>query len=646
MKGIKYDYKPGEITELTKREIERANARINEVLKQPNRDFWNTIEAIEQIDADLDEAYGPASFMSAIHLQKEIRDEAEATDVLLTEHSMDVFTREDIYQAVVEASKTPDLSHLEQRLTEDMLRGFKMAGLFLPEKPRARFKEIQNLSTAKGNEFGNNVANCKDHMLCTAAELAGVPETVLEQFEKDEDGKYIVKPEPSITIAFLENASDSKTRERFMYLMNNRAADKNVDLLGEIIGLKRESAELLGYENYADLATEKRMAKNGKTAHDFLTDIRNRIMPRVKADIALLLEAKKRDDPSATMLNLWDVRYYENQLRKSEFGVDNEKVAEFFPTDTVIQKVCSLYEHILGVRFTEVKGADVWAPEVKLYNIHDAKDGKLIASFYMDLFPRDGKYKHFAAFSLIKGREKDGNYTHPVSALVCNFPKATTGKPSLLTHDHVETFFHEFGHIMHQTLTKVKYGSYSGTAVARDFVEAPSQMLEEWAWDKNVLKELSSHYKTGEPLPDELIDKMIAAKDFNMGYFYSRQLLYGLFDLDAHMSKAPMDLDKHFNKLQVDITTIPVHKGTHFIAQFEHLAGGYNAGYYGYLWAKAIGLDMATRFKKEGMRNQKTGADYRKWILEQGDAYDADVLVEGFLGRKYSTDAFIKSLGI
>lgn len=302
---------------------------------------------------------------------------------------------------------------------------------------------------------------------------------------------------------------------------------------------------------------------------------------------------------------------------------------------------------MLGVKFVEVKGADVWANDVKLYEIHNAADDQLIGYFYTDFVPRQGKYGHAAAFPLISGRVmSNGKYSVPVASIVANFTPPTADKPSLMTHDEVETFFHEFGHIMHQTLTKAPYASLSGSSVAQDFVEAPSQMLENWVWNPEILNILSSHYQTGDKLPKDMLDKMIAARNFGQGTAYTKQLLYALFDMTIHTQQGSVDVTKTYDDLYRQIVGQEPIAGSHFAASFGHLMGGYDAGYYGYLWSEVYAQDMFSQFPPDDLMNQEVGSRYRTVILEQGSMKDAIDLLRGFLGREPNADAFFKKLGL
>jgi thimet oligopeptidase len=310
--------------------------------------------------------------------------------------------------------------------------------------------------------------------------------------------------------------------------------------------------------------------------------------------------------------------------------------------------VFEVYSQILGVRYVQITDADVWSPDVKLYQIENISDGAVVGYFYADLVPRQGKYGHAAAFPLISGRVlPTGSYSKPVAAMVANFAPPAGGKPSLLSHDEVETLFHEFGHIMHQTLTKAPYASLSGSAVAQDFVEAPSQMLEGWAWNQEILEKVSGHYLDhSRKLPTALLQQMIAAKDFNSGYYYTRQLMLATLDMTYHTATGPVDTAATYDQIYRDMLGIEPVAGGRFSASFGHLMGGYDAGYYGYLWSEVYAADMFTRFEHGGLLNAEIGGDYRRAILESGSMTDALSLLRQFLGREPNSEAFFRKLGI
>lgn len=326
--------------------------------------------------------------------------------------------------------------------------------------------------------------------------------------------------------------------------------------------------------------------------------------------------------------------------------MDSQKIKEYFPADHVTEQMLGVYQKLLGLKFRLIENAATWHPDVKLYEIADASGGGPIAYFYLDLFPREGKYKHAAAFPLISGRLlPDGSYQKPVAAMVANFNKPAKNRPSLLTHDEVKTFFHEFGHIMHQTVTTARYGRFSGSSTARDFVEAPSQMLENWVWDREVLQSLSGHYLDhSKKLPNELLGKMLAAKNADSGLVHLRQLLFGSVDQLYH-GWPPSNTTAAYARLAKEVSMIPMSDGVHPEASFGHLMG-YDAGYYGYLWSKVYAEDMFSRFKAEGVLNPVLGRRYRTEILERGSSRDEMESLKAFLGREPDEAAFLESIGL
>jgi thimet oligopeptidase len=379
-----------------------------------------------------------------------------------------------------------------------------------------------------------------------------------------------------------------------------------------------------------------------------LNGLKSKLAERNKKDKARLLAFKKKLDSSATQLDQWDGIYLETQIKKSDYSIDENIVKEYFPSDFTIRGMLDIYSKLFGVRFEQILNPQAWNGDVSLYKMMDQKSKNLIGYIYMDLFPRPNKYGHAAAFTLVSGRNKaDGTYNVPISAIVANLNPPTADKPSLLSHDEVETMFHEFGHIMHQTLTRAPYVDLTGMKMAWDFVEAPSQMLENWVWNKGILTKLSGHYTdTRKKFPQKLLNQMLAAKDFNKGYSYTRQLWLGLMDFTFHTRSGPIDVTETANQLYREINGSEPLPGNHFPATFGHLMGGYDSGYYGYLWSEVFAQDMFTRFEGQNILSPKVGARYRKLVLEPGNTKPAMDLLVDFLGRKPNNRAFFKKLKI
>jgi thimet oligopeptidase len=389
------------------------------------------------------------------------------------------------------------------------------------------------------------------------------------------------------------------------------------------------------------------MAQSTKTVESFLNGLKGKLSQRNQADLAQLLKYKKQLDPKAQNVDAWDLTYLAYQLKKRDFDLDEEKIREYFPADFVMKEMFGVYSEILSVKYEKVDGADAWAPDVTIYRILDSKTNELIAYFHADFTPREGKYGHAAAFTLRSGRMKEGKYVTPISSIVANFNPPANGKPSLLSHGEVETLFHEFGHIMHQTLTKAPYASMSGSSVKRDFVEAPSQMLENWVWKQPILNRLSGHYSdTSKKLPPELLNRMLAARDFNLGYGYMRQLMFGFFDFQIHTAQGEVDVTKVHDNLFEGLFKVKAIEGGRFPAGFGHMMGGYDAGYYGYLWSEVYAEDMFTRFAPGKLLDPKIGMQYRVSILEKGNMKEPMEMLREFLGREPNSKAFFKRLGL
>lgn len=358
--------------------------------------------------------------------------------------------------------------------------------------------------------------------------------------------------------------------------------------------------------------------------------------------MARLLEAETGDP----RLQVWDWRYYDTQQKRTDFGVDPFEVAEYFPLDSVLEGMFQLVQETFGLRFREVEGPDVWHPDVRLFAVHDDAGGGELAHFYLDLFPREGKYTHAAEFPLVPARRReDGSYQNPVCAMVANFTKPTSSAPSLLQHSEVETLFHEFGHVLHQNLGRTETARFSGTSVEQDFVEAPSQIMQHWVWRADVLRRFARHHETGAPIPDRLVDQLVAARRLNVAVHQLRQLQFGWLDQKLHGPQAEPDLEAILREATA-LSLLPFHEGTFFPASFGHIMGGYDAAYYGYMWSEVFGDDMFSRFEEEGVTNPAVGMAYRREVLEKGGSVDADEMLVRFLGRKPENKAFLRKLGI
>jgi thimet oligopeptidase len=423
---------------------------------------------------------------------------------------------------------------------------------------------------------------------------------------------------------------------------------ENIELLKEMVRLRDENAQLLGYTTHGAFRLEVKMAKNTQTAFAFMHDLMDSIQEALVFEADELRELKHTIAPTeGEDVYFYDTAFLSSELKKQKFAVDEQRIREYFPLETVKGGMFEVYQKLLSVQFEKVTDYPVWHGDVEVYAVREV-DGSIISYFMLDLYPREGKYGHAAAFNIITGYQ-DGceseNYIVPVACMVANFPKPHESNPSLMGHSEVETLFHEFGHIMHEVLTKARFRSQAGFATAWDFVEAPSQMLENWAWNKEVLKIISKHYLTGESLPDTVLNNMLRAKNHMIAHFTMRQMVLALYDMQLHTRGIEGKLNEEYASLVARYIGIELPEQQLFLAGFGHLRE-YDAGYYGYMWSLVYAADMFTRFEKEGVLNAETGREYRKWILEKGSSQEEMSLVEGFLGRPVSNEAFLKEMGL
>lgn len=617
-------------------------------IPQAERTFENTIMGYERAFDNYGNALGMSGFLSYVSTDKKFRDAANDLQMQISQYMVDVATRRDVYKAIREYTDTnPRLDPVQAKLVKEMLIGFKNSGMDLNDADLEKFKALNKEKAEYIIKFDKNIQEYKDPLAVTQEQLRGLGEDYIKKLSKTDDGKYLVTLDYPDYVPFMQNADDEQARKELEFKFNRRGGQENVELLEKTLTLRREIARLLGYKNHAELRLEDRMAKNPKTVMAFLKDLQKKLKPLgKKEDKEMIAYKNSKTGKNSRTLYSWESGYWSNKFRKENLELDSEKIKEYFPSQVVIDGMLDLFGGVFGITFEPVD-IPVWHPDVKAFKIKDKASGELVAYFYMDLYPREGKYKHAACFGLVEGEEKqDGTYQIPFVAIVANLNKPSGDTPSLLKHSEVETLFHEFGHVLHNALTKAKYSAFSGTSVSWDFVEAPSQMLERWAWDPQVLKKISKHYKTGEALPDDLIKRMIAAKNFGAGGMYLRQDFFAQYDMTLHTADTTPDTTKLYFELTKKIRGLPLTKGTIPQASFGHIMGGYDAGYYGYLWSEVIAEDFFGEFKKNGIFNPEAGLKFRREILEKGGTLDEEKMVENFLGRPADNKPFLKSIGL
>ncbi len=642
---LTFSYSPEEIDSLCTNKETAFQRAIDVIAKIPptKSSFDAVIYALECASAEFSNATNVALFLKYVSTEGPVREMADKWETRIQKLFVDIYAREDLYQCF----KSLDVSKLnpvQTRLLDEHLSAFKRNGLELPVDQRGKFLEMKKRLVQLESEFSKRLVEWEDSLALDAKDLEGLPPEYVSGLKKNEKGQYLITLDYPHYNAFMENAKSGEARRQLEFKFNSRGGDENRTRMEEAIALRHELARTLGYASHASLVLERRMAQTPEVVQKFVDRLKKGLKARGERDRKTLLELKKEELGAKTdnELHPWERRYYENLLQKKRYQVDHQKLKEYFPLDTVIKGMFNIYQTLLGVKFTR-EDRKTWHPSVQAFKVEDGK-GNERAVFYVDLYPREGKYGHAAAFTLQCGYEQpDGKYALPHSAIVANFTAPLTGKPSLLEHGEVETLFHEFGHIMHQVLTRARYPSFSGTSVKTDYVEAPSQMFENWVWHSEGLAKLSGHYESHEPLPKAMSDRLIAGKNASQGLFYLRQLAFAQIDLIYHQS-GKVDSTEVYSKIMRETMEIAIQKGTQPQASFGHLMGGYDSGYYSYLWSEVFAQDMFTRFKREGLFNPHTGADYRKWILEPGGEQPPEALLKGFLGREPNEEAFITEL--
>ena len=624
--------------------IARAKGNVDAIVRARGpRSFSSVVKPLENAFADLNDETMVELLASAVSTDAKARDASFTCQNDQSALQNAVSADPALYAAVSAANASGTAKTLaDRKLTSLWLVAIKRSGSGLPNAKRKQVVSLQNQIANLQTKFNANLANDTTKIHITTAQAAGLPDDFVATFAKSGDG-YDVPVNESTTQRFLQNASDASARKAYYFAYNNRGNPTNVALLETTIGVRDRLAHLLGYPSWAAYQLADKMAATPKRVDTFLDALDVKLLPRAKEDIATLaaLKAKDLGTPTAT-LDAWDVGYYDNQLNKTKYAVDEQAIAQYFPVTHVELAVFQIYSKLLGVTFTKRENANVWNPDVTEWAVSDTATGTYIGDFYLDLFPRPGKYDHFASFPLLPNRVlTDGRKRAPLDAIIGNWPMPAPGKPAVLSHGDVETFFHEFGHDMATMLATAPYETLS-EGFRSDFVEAPSQMLENWVWDPTILKILSSNVKTGDPLPDDTIAKMRAARYVDNAYFTTRQIVYATVDMKFHSSGARVDTTNVWRDVAQREIPLGLAPGTHPQAGFGHLMGGYDAGYYGYLWSKVYAQDMFTAFQAGGLESPIVGARYRRDILEPARELEPDTEVTNFLGHPMNPSAFYK----
>ncbi|MCY1042632.1 Zn-dependent oligopeptidase [Corallococcus sp. bb12-1] len=626
---------PEEFRRASEDALARARAGIARLkslpAKTPPREV---LELYDESSAALDDASARASVVRHTHPEAALREAAEAAEQSIENLANEIRMDRGVYDVLsaVDLSGEDASTH---KWMEKVLRDFRRAGVDRDEATREKVKALQEELIRIGQEFSRNISQDTRTVSLPPSALDGLPEDYARAHAPGPDGQVRISTDYPDLVPFLTYARDGKAREQLWRANRQRGHPANVDVLGRLVARRHELATLLGYPHWAAYATEDKMVRTADAARDFIQKISTASESRMKSDYQVLLERKKKDDPKATQVEPWDSGYLDDRVKAEQYAFDSQTVRPYFEYTRVKQGVLDLTARLFGVTYRPVKDVPVWHPDVEVFDVYEG--ATLKGRFFLDMHPRADKYKHAAQFTLTSGKT---GHRLPEGALICNFPKPGA-EPALMQHGDVETFFHEFGHLLHHIFGgHTRWAGLSGVRTEWDFVEAPSQMLEEWARDVTCLQTFSKHYQTGEALPAELIERMLRADEFGKGLFVRQQMFYAALSLELYR-RDPKGLDATalVRELQSQYIPFPYLEGTYFHLTFGHL-DGYSSNYYTYMWSLVIAKDLFTVFQEQGLLNPAPAQAYRRAVLEPGGSDDAAHLVNHFLGRDYDFRAY------
>lgn len=641
-------------------------SRIEKILSQNNIFTWdNLMMPLENIDDELAKYFSPLAHLHAVVNSPKLRAAYEASLPLLSSYEAAISHNVPLYEAIKSIDQKT-LNETQRKIIKDNLRDFELAGVNLSANKKKRFEEIQLRLSELGNTFENNVLDATNNFtlhVTDEARLNGIPAHTLHHAkalaEEKELPGYIFTLEAPVYIAILTYADDRSLREELYYAYVTRASDvgpnkgefDNTLVMDEILLLRHEKANILGFHDFAQLSLTTKMAACCDEVMQFLKDLAVRAHHHAVMDVKELNKFAK-DKFNVDELKPWDIAYFSEKQREQLHSISDEVLRPYFPLPKVLDGLFNIIEALFDVSFTKVENEDVWHKDVQCFELRDLDGGKVRGYIYMDLFARPHK-RGGAWMDAYQGRRKleNGNLQLPIAYLTCNFTKAVLDKPALLSHEEVVTLFHEMGHCLHHLLTKVDYLSASGIhGVEWDAVELPSQFLENWAWVEDSIKKLTSHVDTGENLPPELFTKMINAKNFHSAMAMMRQLEFSLFDFRIHMefdAKKNNFISEILAEVKKETSVVPSVEYNRFQHSFSHIfGGGYAAGYYSYKWAEVLSSDAFARFEEEGIFNKNTGLEFLKNILEVGSSKTAHDAFVAFRGRGSTVDALLRHNGI
>jgi thimet oligopeptidase len=616
-----------------RRVLELAREQVGEMEKICSIDPGSAVllEAWDELEVLIEDVFGPVSLMNEVHPVRSVREAADAHLIDLVSFTTELYQNERLYEGLlrVEPSRTEEV-----QMKRDLLESFEDSGVSLPAEDRGRIREISETITALSQEFAKNIREQAAKMRFTPAEVDGLPGTVLSELEQDGDDLLVGFDYPEYN-PFMMTVHDEEARKRLFVAYQQRGGKRNLEILDQIVELRRELAAFYGLPSFAHYITRRRMVETPETVHAFLDDVLDAVREREVKDVEELRSAKSEATGTArneTEIFRWDVAYWSERVREQRYAIDQEEMRKYFPTLPSLEWVLAITERLYGIRFDRIE-VPVWHRDVLYFDVIDDDGGEFIGGIYLDLYPREGKYKHAAAWPVRGVSRRKGR--KPLSVLVTNFDRRG------LTHQELETLLHEFGHVLHGVLSRTWFCSHAGTGVQRDFVEAPSQMYEEWGRRLESLALLAEICPECPRIDRDLVERIDASRRFGRGIHYARQHLYASFDMALAGESGGRALEVW--RSMESITPLGYVERTMFPAAFGHITGGYAAGYYGYLWSETIARDLLSVFGSNLM-DPGRGRRFRREILERGGEVPARQLVEEFLGRPVSPEAFIREL--
>jgi oligopeptidase A len=640
------------------------NQQAIELLAKIENPGWDTfIHPFEELDERLSKMWDTVSHLNSVIDDEKFRESYRNCLPIISDYATSLAQNEDIYkqyQSVRDSDAFNSFDQAQQKLVDNALRDFRLSGVALPDGKKERYKEIQSELSTLSNRFEQNLLDATDHWMLHIVDeekLSGLPDTAIalakDQAEQKEIEGWVFNLQAPSYIPFIMFADDRSLRQQIYQAYVTRASEMgpdagrwdNSEIIDNILALRREKAALLGFDDYVDLALQTRMAENASSVSDFLSQLAEAARPSADREILELTAYASQDGIEELMA--WDIPYYGERLRQQQYEISQEDVRPWFPLDRVLEGLFEVVANLYGLSIKQREGVEAWHPDVQFFEIFDSK-GEPRGRFFLDLYARKGKRGGAWMGDGISRKETAEGVQNPLAWLVTNFSPPMEGKPSLLSHDEVITLFHEFGHGLHHMLTRVAYPAVSGiNGVPWDAVELPSQMMENWCWQDEVLEMISGHYETGEPLPKDLVTRLKKAKNFQAGMLLLRQIEFATFDLSIHRGTVAVNVQQTLDQVRDEIAVFKPPHFNRFQNSFSHIfAGGYASGYYSYSWAEVLSADAFSLFEENGIFDPDTGRSFLENILEKGGSEDPQVLFTAFRGRKPEIEALLRHRGL